>query len=69
MAESEYETNTTAIGTVTIQQSARNALRKKGVEALKHDLELIYGVDFDILETKEGLVIAVENEPGDFTFS
>lgn len=69
VAESEYETNTTAIGTVTIQQSARNALRKKGVEALKHDLELIYGVDFDILETKEGLVIAVENEPGDFTFS
>lgn len=69
VAENEYETNTTAIGTVTIQQSARNALRKKGVEALKHDLELIYGVDFDILETKEGLVIAVENEPGDFTFS
>jgi hypothetical protein len=54
---------------VTIQQSTRNALRKKGVEALKHDLELMYGEDFDVLETKEGIVIAAENEPGEFTFS
>lgn len=44
-------------------------MRKKGVAALKADLEQIYGSDFDILETKEGLVIAAENEPGDFTFS
>ena len=69
VVETEYETNTTATGTVTIQQSTRNALRKKGVEALKHDLELMYGEDFDILETKEGIVIAAENEPGEFTFS
>lgn len=69
MSETEYAQNTTATGTVTIQQSTRNALRKKGVEALKHDLELMYGEDFDILETKEGIVIAVENDPGEFTFS
>ena len=64
-----FETNTTATGTVTIQQSARNSLRKQGVEALKHDLELMYGEQFDILETKEGIIIAAENEPGEFTFS
>ena len=64
-----FETNTTATGTVTIQQSARNSLRKQGVEALKHDLELMYGEEFDILETKEGIIIAAENEPGEFTFS
>ena len=29
----------------------------------------MYGDVADILETKEGLVIAVENEPIDFTFS
>lgn len=69
VAKTEYETNTTATGTVTIQQSMRNKLRREGVEALKHDLELVYGAEFDILETKEGVVIAVENEPGEFTFS
>ena len=69
VAKTEYETNTTATGTVTIQQSTRNALLKKGVEALKHDHELMYGEDFDVLETKEGIVIAAENDPGEFTFS
>lgn len=69
VAETEFETNTTATGTVTIQQSTRNALRKKGVEALKHDLELMYNDVADILETKEGIVVAIENEPVDFTFS
>lgn len=39
VAESEYETNTTATGSITIQQSARNELRKRGVEALKADLQ------------------------------
>ena len=67
--QSQYDTNTTATGTVTIQQTTRNVLRKAGLAALKHDLELIYGDEFDILETKEGLVVAAENEPGDFTFS
>lgn len=37
--ETEFETNTTATGAYTIQQSQRNALRKKGVEAFKKDLE------------------------------
>lgn len=69
VSQTEFETNTTATGTVTIQQSARNALRKKGVEALKHDLELMYGANFDVLETKEGIVIVAENDPGEFTFS
>ena len=67
--DTNFETNTTATGTVTIQQSSRNALRKRGVEALKHDLELLYGDNFDVLETKEGIVIAAENNPGEFTFS
>lgn len=39
VAETEYDTNTTATGSVTIQQSARNELRKRGVEALKEDLQ------------------------------
>lgn len=38
-----YPTNVTALGTVTIQQTLRNNLRREGVAALKHDLELIYG--------------------------
>ena len=38
-----YPTNVTALGTITIQQTLRNNLRREGVAALKHDLELIYG--------------------------
>ena len=67
--ETEYETNTTATGALTIQQSARNELRKIGVAALKADLEWLYGDEFDVVETKEGIVLVAENEPGDFTFS
>lgn len=67
--ETEYETNTTATGALTIQQSARNELRKVGVAALKADLEWLYGDEFDVVETKEGIVLVAENEPGDFTFS
>lgn len=69
VATNTYATNTTSTGTVTIQQSARNELRKRGLEALISDLKALWGDDFDILETKEGIVIAVENEPGGFTFS
>ena len=65
----EYGTNTTATGALTIQQSARNDLRKLGVAALKEDLQWLYGNEFDVVETKEGIVIVAENEPGDFTFS
>lgn len=69
VSETDFETNTTATGTVTIQQSARNALRKRGVEAFKADLMEIYGDEFDVLETKDGLVLVAENEPGEWTFS
>lgn len=65
----EYDINTTATGANTIQQSQRNLLRKKGVAAFKADLEWLYGDDFDIVETKDGIVIVAENEPGGFTFS
>lgn len=67
--KTEYDTNTTATGALTIQQSARNELRKVGVAALKADLEWLYGDEFDVVETKEGIVLVAENEPGDFTFS
>ena len=67
--ETEYATNTTATGALTIQQSARNELRKIGVAALKADLEWLYGDEFDVVETKEGIVLVAENKPGDFTFS
>ena len=62
-------TNTTATGTITIQQTPRNQLRKKGLAAFKADLEKIYGEHFDVVETKEGLVIVAENLNSDFTFS
>ena len=58
--ETEYETNTTATGALTIQQSARNELRKIGVAALKADLEWLYGNEFDVVETKEGIVLVAE---------
>ena len=37
--QNEFETNTTATGAFTIQQSQRNTLRKKGLAAFKADLE------------------------------
>ncbi len=62
----EYPTNTTSTGSVTIQQSIRNELRKKGVAALKEDLAWLLP-EFDVVETKEGIVIVAENS--EFTFS
>ena len=64
----DFETNTTATGAETIQQSARNELRRKGVEALLADLQDFYGTD-RVVETKDGIVLVAENEPVDFTFS
>ena len=69
VSTTEYETNTTSSGTVTIKQSLRNDLRKEGVEALQQDLNGLYGDNFDVVVTKDGIVIVAENEPGDFTFS
>ena len=67
--KTEFNTNTTATGAFTIQQSQRNTLRKEGIAALLEDLTAWYGNDFDVVETKDGIIIAVENEPGDFTIS
>lgn len=64
-----FDTNTTSTGTYTIQQSQRNALRKEGVAALLQDLQEWYGDDFDIVETKDGIVVVAENEPCDVTIS
>lgn len=60
---------TTASGNTTIQQTLRNELRQIGVNAFKRDLMDVYGDDFDVIETKEGLVIAAENMPSNLTIS
>ena len=71
-------TNTTANGMVTIQQTQRNQLRKEGLQAFKQDLINWYGNEgFDVVETKEGIVIVAEaaaDDDGDggdggYTFS
>ena len=66
--QTNYSTNKTASGALTIQQSTRNSLRREGLKALVADLKA-WLPDFDIVETKDGIVIVAENEPGDFTFS
>lgn len=66
--QTDYLTNKTASGALTIQQSTRNSLRREGLKALVADLKA-WLPDFDIVETKDGIVIVAENEPGDFTFS
>lgn len=65
--QTNYPTNITATGALTIQQTTRNELRRKGVKALLEDLDALYGDTFDIVETKEGIIIVVENAA--FTFS
>ena len=67
-------TNTTANGMVTIQQTQRNQLRKEGLQAFKQDLIDWYGNEgFDVVETKEGIVIvaeaAADDDDGGYTFS
>ena len=67
-------TNTTANGMVTIQQTQRNQLRKEGLQAFKQDLIDWYGSEgFDVVETKEGIVIvaeaAADDDDGGYTFS
>ena len=69
----EILTNTTVNGMVTIQQTQRNQLRKEGLQAFKQDLIDWYGNEgFDVVETKEGIVIVAEaaSGPADgYTFS
>lgn len=67
--EAVLPTNETTKGDITIQQTPRNELRRKGLDALKQDLQVIYGDEFDIVETKEGIVIVAENQADDWTFS
>ena len=67
--ETNFGTKETVSGATTIQQTTRNEIRKKGLAALKADLNRLYGDEFDIVETKSGLVIVAENDPGAFTFS
>ena len=58
----------TATSRQMISQSLRNQWRKAGVDALYEDLKAFYP-DFDIVQTKDGIVLVAENEPGDFTVS
>lgn len=37
--QTKFDTNTTSTGTYTIQQSQRNALRKRGLAALLEDFQ------------------------------
>lgn len=58
----------TATSRQMISQSLRNQWRKAGVDALYEDLKTFYP-DFDIVQTKDGIVLVAENEPGNFTVS
>jgi hypothetical protein len=69
VGNSEFQHNTTITGTTTIQQTSRNNLRREGLAALKEDLIVLYGDEFDIVETEAGLVIVTENEADGTTFS
>ena len=64
--KTKYETNVNAKGIQTIQQTMRNKLRIEGEEALFDDLQNIYE-NFDVLQTKDGIVFVSHNS--DFEFS
>lgn len=57
----------TSSGSRIISQSERNKLRQEGLEALEGDLKDAFGTSFDVVRTKDGLVIVAEGD--DFTFS
>ena len=56
-------------GTATIQQTTRNQLREEGVAALLDDLTNLYGDEFDIVETADGICFVAENEESDITIT
>lgn len=56
-------------GTATIQQTTRNQLREEGVAALLSDLTNLYGDEFDIVETADGICFVAENEESDITIT
>ena len=66
VADSKIQTNITANGVKTVQQTQRNKLRKEGEVALFEDLYNIYE-KFDVLQTAEGICIVVSNDDCDFT--
>ena len=51
-----------ANGTATIQQTRRNQLREEGVVALFSDLKMLYGDEYDVVWTADGICFAAENE-------
>ena len=56
-------------GTATIQQTTRTILREEGVAALLADLTALYGDEFDIVETADGIDFVAENEASDITIT
>lgn len=64
--KTKYETNINARGIQTIQQTVRNKLRIEAEEALLDDLQKIYP-DFDILQTRDGIVVVSNNKDFDFS--
>lgn len=71
VANTDYVVNTTSAGAQTIQQSTRNQMRKEGVAALMADLRHLYANSdsVEMAETKDGIVLIIENNPGNFTIT
>jgi hypothetical protein len=59
LAKEPVITNENANGTLTIQQTLRNQLRAKMMQALFNDL---VDFNFDAYQTADGLIIAVEHD-------
>lgn len=64
VAATQWPFKQTSTGTITIQQTVRNELRRKGMEALAKDLIELYGSYSDIVETADGITL-VEQLIGD----
>lgn len=69
MEEDKLEVKEKANGTATIQQTTRNKYREEGVAALLQDLISLYGDEFDIVETADGICFVAENLLSDITIT
>ena len=69
MEEDKLEVKEKANGTATIQQTTRNKYREEGVAALLQDLISLYGDEFDIVETADGICFVAENGLSDITIT
>lgn len=61
----EFETNTTAKGLFTIQQTKRNHLKTEFMEILKDILNQFredYNQDFEVHTTRDGIVLSIFNK-------